>query len=145
VPENDCVPRLLEEFETGRIDPALFRHREHVRVGYELLERLPFPEALLHLARGLRRLAIKAGKPEIYHETITAGFLALIAERRLRHSYADWEDFATRNPDLFCKELLEQFYEPAELKSPLLRQTFVLPRRRTIETEASYKAAPFET
>jgi hypothetical protein len=143
--ENDCVPKLLEEFEAGRIDPALFRHREHVRVSYELLERLPFPEALLHLARGLRRLAATAGKPEIYHETITAGFLALIAERRLRHSYADWEDFATRNPDLFCKELLEQFYEPAELKSPLLRQTFVLPRRRTIETEASYKAAPFET
>lgn len=128
MPENDCVPRLLEEFEAGGIDPALFRHREHVRVGYELLERLPFPEALLHLARGLRRLAAKAGKPEIYHETITAGFLALIAERRLRHSYANWEDFATQNADLFRKQLLEEIYEPAVLQSGVARQTFVLPQ-----------------
>ena len=127
--ENDCVPRLLEEFEAGRIDPALFRHREHIRVGYELLERLPFPEALLHLARGLRRLAAKAGKPEVYHETITAGFLALIAERRLRGSQTSWDDFAKQNPDLFRKRLLEEIYEPALLQSPVARQTFVLPHR----------------
>ena len=36
---------------------AQFPHRDHVRVSYELLERQPYPEALLHLARGLRRLA----------------------------------------------------------------------------------------
>ena len=52
---------LLADFEEGRIDPAQFPHRDHVRVSYELLERHPFPEALLHLARGLRRLAAKAG------------------------------------------------------------------------------------
>ena len=74
---------LLAAFEAGRIDPASFPHRDHVRVSYELLERHPFPEALLHLARGLRCLAAKAGRPEVYHETITAAFLALIAERRL--------------------------------------------------------------
>lgn len=65
---------LLAAFEEGRVDPRQFPHREHARVGYELLERHPFPEALLHLARGLRRLAAKAGRPEIYHETITAAF-----------------------------------------------------------------------
>ena len=55
-------PDLLADFEAGRIDPAHFPHRDHVRVSYELLERHPFPEALLHLARGLRRLAAKAGQ-----------------------------------------------------------------------------------
>ena len=103
---------LLADFEEGRIDPAQFPHRDHVRVSYELIERHPFPEALLHLARGLRHLAAKAGRPEVYHETITAAFLALIAERRLSGSYADFQDFAERNPDLFCKELLSEFYEP---------------------------------
>ncbi len=68
---------LLADFEEDRIDPARFPHRQHVRVSYELLERHAFPEALLHLARGLRRLAAKAGRPEVYHETITAAFLAL--------------------------------------------------------------------
>jgi hypothetical protein len=119
---------LLAEFEEGRLDPARFPHREHVRVSYELLERHPFPEALLHLARGLRRLAAKAGRPEVYHETITAAFLALIAERRLGATYASFKDFATRNPDLFHKELLSKFYEPGVLQSAVARQTFVLPR-----------------
>jgi hypothetical protein len=119
--------QLLADFEAGRVDPARFSHREHVRVGYELLERHPFPEALLHLARGLRRLAAKAGKPEVYHETITAAFLALISERRLRDAYAGFEDFAVRNPDLFRKQLLEEIYEPEALRSAVARMTFILP------------------
>ena len=119
---------LLADFEAGRIVPAQFRHREHVRVSYELLERYPFPEALLHLARGLRRLAATAGKPEVYHETIIAAFLALIAERKLTGEDGGWEDVAARNPELFCKDLLKDWYEPALLNSALARATFVLPR-----------------
>jgi len=120
---------LLADFEAGRVNPAQFPHRAHVQVSYELLEHHPFPEALLHLARGLRRLAARAGRPEAYHETITAAFLAIIAERRLNARYLDWQDFAKRNPDLLRKELLEDFYEPALLRSAVARQTFVLPRR----------------
>ena len=118
----------LADFEEGRVDPARFPHRQHVRVGFELIERHAFPEALLHLARGLRGLTAKAGHPELYHETITAAFLALIAERRLSGRYAGWEDFAARNPDLFRRELLEEFYEPATLLSAIARRTFILPR-----------------
>ena len=124
---SETAGDLLSAFEAGRIDPAQFPHRAHVQVSYELLERHRFPEALLHLARGLRRLATKAGKPEIYHETITAAFLALIAERRWRDGRGSWEDFAARNPDVFRKELLETIYEPAVLRSPVARATFVLP------------------
>ena len=128
---------LLTDFEAGRIDPHRFRHNDHVQVSYELLERHPFPEALLHLARGLRWLARKAGRPEVYHETITAAFLALIAERRLIGQYADWQGFAARNPELFRKDLLENFYEPAVLRSVIARQTFVLPRHSSRQAERS--------
>lgn len=127
MPTSD-LPAVLADFEAGRLDPARFPHREHVRVSYELLERHPFPEALLHLARGLRRLAAKAGRPEVYHETITAAFLALIAERRLRGRYACWDDFVACNPDLLRKDLLQGWYEPALLQSSIARETFVLPR-----------------
>jgi hypothetical protein len=127
MPASD-LPVVLADFEAGRIDPARFPHSEHVRVSYELLERHPFPEALLHLARGLRRLAAKAGRPEVYHETITAAFLALIAERRLSGDHTNWEEFAEGNPDLFRKELLKDWYEPALLQSSIARQTFILPR-----------------
>ncbi|MGH8095372.1 MAG: hypothetical protein ACREIF_18215 [Chthoniobacterales bacterium] len=119
---------LLADFEAGRVDPRNFPHRSHVEVSYELLERHRFPEALLHLASGLRSLAVKTGKPEVYHETITAAFLALIAERRLRGQYAGWDDFAERNPDLLEKECLRSWYEPDLLRSPVARRTFILPR-----------------
>ena len=132
MPTSDLLD-VLADFEAGRIDPARFPHREHVRVGYELLERHLFPEALLHLARGLRRLAARAGHPEVYHETITAAFLALIAERRLGDRYLSWDDFAERNPDLFRKKLLEEIYDPNVLKSSQARLTFVLPRSGCVE------------
>ena len=128
---------LLADFEAGRIDPARFRHFDHVRVSYELLRRHPFPEALLHLARGLRQLAARAGRPEIYHETITAAFLAVIAERRARDRSDGWEDFAARNPDLLRKSLLEKYYEPELLQSAVARQTFVLPRIALKRSEIS--------
>jgi hypothetical protein len=129
----DEAADLLADFEVGRLDPASFHHCDHVRLSYELLERHHYPEALLHLARGLRRLAAAAGRPEAYHETITAAFLALIGERRMSGRYADWEHFARRNPDLFRKQLLEEFYEPALLRSQVARQTFILPQRAGAE------------
>ncbi|MBA3961664.1 MAG: hypothetical protein H0X40_07170 [Chthoniobacterales bacterium] len=128
MPTNDRLG--LEDFESGRVNPARFPHREHVRISYELLERHPFPEALLHLARGLRAFAAKAGKPAAYHETITVAFLALIAERRLSGFYRDAEDFLARNPELLRKDALSEFYDPRRINSDLARMTFILPRRR---------------
>lgn len=129
---NEAAPSLAD-FEAGRVTPSQFSHREHVRIAYELLERHRFPEALLHLARGLRQLAARAGHPEKYHETMTAAFLALIAERRWESPARGWQDFAERNPDLLEGRSLENFYDPARLESPAARATFLLPhgiRRR---------------
>ena len=120
--------KVLADFIGGRLDPREFPHREHVRVSYELLRRHSFPEALLHLAQGLRQLAAKAGHPEAYHETITAAFLSLIGERQSKTDYADFDQFAQENPDLMQKDLLSQFYPAAVLKSRIARETFVLPR-----------------
>jgi hypothetical protein len=118
----------LADLEHGRLDPKQFPHREHVRLGYEMLRRYPFPEALMRFAAGLRLLAIKGGRPEAYHETITAAFLALIGERRLTSDDAGWESFAARNADLLGKDFLRQWYGPEVLGSTLARRTFVLPR-----------------
>ena len=106
-----------------------FPHREHVRVK----SATSCSSATLFPRRSCTWPAVSAasrrrpGEPQVYHETITAAFLALIGERRLSGSYADFQDFAERNPDLFCKELLSKFYEPAVLQSSVARQTFVLP------------------
>ena len=120
----------LLALETGALDPAMFPHPEHVRLGYEMLGRHPFGETVARFSRGLRLLAAKAGRPEVYHETITVAFLALVGERRARARDAGWCEFKANNSDLLDKHCLDRWYEAEELGSDLARQTFCLPRPR---------------
>lgn len=120
----------LRALETGALDPARFPHPEHVRLGYEMLGRYPFGDALIRFSRGLRLLAAKAGRPEIYHETITVAFLAVIGERRSGTKCENWPEFKARNSDLLDKRCLEKWYGAEQLRSDLARKTFCLPRTR---------------
>ena len=118
----------LRAFESGALDPAKFPHAEHIRLGYEMLARHPFGEALMRFSRGLQLLAAKAGRPQVYHETITVAFLALINERRACGGPQSWSEFQKTNPDLFDKRCLEKWYGAEQLGSDLARRTFCLPQ-----------------
>jgi len=93
-----------------------------------MIERYPFGEAVTRFSRGLKLLSAKAGRPEIYHETITVAFLALIGERRARAQSEDWLRFKENNRDLFDKRCLEKWYGTEQLSSELARRTFCLPK-----------------
>ncbi|MFL6591330.1 MAG: hypothetical protein ACJ8GK_01315 [Luteimonas sp.] len=121
------VDAELARFERGAIDVAGFDHGSHVRIGFELARRHPFTEAAFRFSTGLRAMAAHAGRPALYHDTITVAFLALIAERHAGAAYRDFDAFARDNQDLLRKDALLDWYEPARLMSPLARATFVLP------------------
>jgi hypothetical protein len=121
------IEEELRDFEAGALDPAAFPHSEHLRLGYEMLARYPFGEAVLRFSRSLKLLAAKAGRPEVYHETITVAFLALINERRATAEQT-WSQFRARNRDLFDKRCLEKWYSREQLASALARRTFCLPK-----------------
>ena len=125
--EPEKVEAELAAFERGEVDLASFSHREHVRMAFELLERHTFLEALDRFARALRFITARANKADVYHVTITVAFLALIAQRRAESPGSSWEDFIVRNSDLGDKKVLERWYDPAALKSPVARTAFVLP------------------
>jgi len=122
------VENELRALEEGKIDPTAFPHREHVRLGFEMLRRHSFAEAAARFARGLRAIAMKAGRPEVYNETITIAFLALIGERLALQPHKDWAQFISENRDLTDKNVLERWYGRAELTSATARATFMLPR-----------------
>ncbi len=119
----------LRNFEEGRIEPADFPHREHVRFGYGILAHHSLGEAIIRFRAGLRHIAQKAGKPQLYHETITVAFLALIGERRAQSKAAEWDEFIAANPDLLDKNVLLRWYAKEQLDSELARRTFCLPAR----------------
>ena len=117
----------LARFEAGAVDETTFSHAEHVRLAFEMLQRLPFDAALARYAAGLRRLATRVGRPERYHATITVAFLAAVAERRARSGAATWNDFQAAAPELLDRRCLERWYPAELLASDLARGTFVLP------------------
>jgi len=120
----------LLALEEGTLDPDAFPHLEHVRLGFEMLCRHSFADAAVRFSKGLRRITAAAGKPEIYSETITIAFLALIGERLAAQGSTDWAEFIGQNPELADKNILTRWYEPEELKSEIARATFVLPRAK---------------
>jgi hypothetical protein len=123
------VEPFLRAFLDGNVDAANFRHADHVRVGFEILQHHEFPDAASVFAYSLKQIAARAGVPGKYHETITLAFLSLIAERRAR-SEGGFEAFAHANPDLLNKSVLTRWYTPERLSSDIARKVFVLPDAR---------------
>ncbi len=129
--EESANQVLITEFEHGRA-PGDFHHVDHVRVAFAYAAELPILEAISRFSAALQRFALSKGKPQLYHETITWAYLLLIRERIARgRSTPSWEDFSECNPDLLIWKggVLERYYSPAMLQSPLARQIFVLPDR----------------
>jgi hypothetical protein len=123
---------LIEAFEAGQDPPGGFHHREHVRAAWWYVCRHPLPEALSRFRTGLKRFAAAQGKPERYHETITAAYVVLIHERLSSMTRGhSWDEFAAAHPDLltWTPSILDRYYEPATLASDDARRGFVLPDR----------------
>jgi len=120
----------LREFECGAVHHEHFHHRDHVRVAYELVARHPYDVALARFVAGLRTIAAAAGDPTKVHMTITAAFVAAIAERQLRQPTATWEAFAAGNPELLEKSFIRRWYPAGELETDIARRTFLLPIAR---------------
>jgi hypothetical protein len=123
----DAVLKELIRFETGEIDPAAFPHREHLRLGFEMLRRFTFTEAAHRYSIGLQRMTARAGRPDAYHATTTVAFLSLIGERIAANDAADFMAFERANPDLLDKGILNRWYGRTMLSSAPARRTFLLP------------------
>lgn len=117
----------LDRFMRGEVEIGAFPHREHIRMGFEMLRRHDFVETALHYSRTLQAMATRLGKPQAFHQTVTIAFLSLIAERMACRNYADFNSFVRTNADLFDKSILARWYPPERLAMAAARRTFLLP------------------
>ena len=118
---------FLQLFLDGAIDSRTFRHADHLRGAFELIQDHDFSTAAYKFSTALKVTASRGGNPEAYHETITLAFLSLVAERNDGRSFGCFEAFACANPDLMQKTALERWYRPERLRSNIARRVFVLP------------------
>lgn len=122
---------LIANFESGAISDDRFHHADHVHMAFAYLSQFSGLEALDRFSQALKRFAARAGKPQLYHETVTQAYFFLIRERMVRSECASWEEFIARNADLltFKDGILNRYYLEATLKSEMARKMFVLPDR----------------
>ena len=119
---------FLQSFTTGTLNPAEFDHASHIRAACLLLQDRPFLEACIAMRDGLRLIAAKAGKPQLYHETITVALMAIVAAR-LADGASDWQTLVATQRDLFDRALLSGYYSADLLASNKARSRFTLPDR----------------
>jgi len=118
---------LLGAFLRGRIDSRDFHHEDHVRVAFALLRRNDWPDAVLAFRNGLKTIAVKAGRPGAYNETISVAFLSLIAEQLSKAEFSSFLAFANANSALLDKSFLTRWYTKERLNSDTARRIFLLP------------------
>lgn len=123
---------LVAAFDGDRLSPEGFDHRQHLRLGWALLRRHPLPEVLTRFRRGLAGIAAAAGKPDLYHETVTWLYLLLL-NRRMEEMgrQVGWQQLLAASPDLAARpaDLLGRHYRRETLDGDLARRVFVLPDR----------------
>lgn len=98
-------------------------HREHLQLTWEVVARRGVVAALSEVPAFLRGFAVARGRPDVYHETLTLGYVLLVADR-----YAEgeaFEVFLERNPELLGP--LDRWWRAETLASERARRRFVFP------------------
>jgi hypothetical protein len=122
---------LVQAFERASIDPAAFRHREHLYVAWCYLRELSLEEALARYVHHLRHLVTALGVPDKFHATITWAYMVLLHEAMERSPGVSFDELLAANPALLTPRAgaLSAYYDREQLDSDEARRRFVLPRR----------------
>ncbi len=117
--------------ERGDVPPAAFDHRAHLRLALAYLdESASLDEATGRMGAALRRFAAAAGKPEKYHETLTAFWMARLAASRDTPPRARLDALLRRDPALLDKDLPLAYYSRRRLFSARARRDRLSPDLR---------------
>jgi hypothetical protein len=122
----------MAEFEKCTLPNGSFHHADHVKMAFLYLQKYPPLEALSRFSSALKRFAAAQGKPDLYNETISWGFVLLIRERMARASSPQsWAEFSVSNADLLLwdNNVLKKYYFPETLSSELAKRVFLFPDR----------------
>jgi hypothetical protein len=99
---------LTHAFERGTLDPALFRHREHLRVAWTLLARHGRREAERRMLDGITALAARAGRPEKVDPALTRAWMAALEDAaRSADRGATFDDVLAAHPRLLDRHAVQ--------------------------------------
>lgn len=123
---------FLAAFESCTLPRPDWTHAAHLRMAYLYLRRDDTPDAdawLPTVRQRIRAYNESLGNSTGYHDTVTAAFLRLVADRLRRTPSPTFAGFRQANPDLFAARPggLSTHYTPEVLRSPEARARFIEP------------------
>ena len=120
---------LVDEFEAGSLDPALFDHRAHVKIAYVYLTQHDAEQAAESMKRGLIAFLAANDLPASkFHETLTrAWILAVQHFMQSTGPRSSADDFIDSNAVLLDPKIMLTHYSADLLFSPRARAAFVPP------------------
>lgn len=102
-----------------------FRHGDHLRLAWLELHAQPYFGALKAVRAKIQAFAAHHGKAQIYHETITTAWVALLAT----HDEPTFAEFVRANAERLNAALLHRFWSPESLSSDAARSGWLAPDR----------------
>src|SRR5262245_24111904 len=123
---------FLESFEQCQIAADDWGHREHIKVAYLYLQRMPIEVAVNRMRAGLKALQAAFQVPDAldrgYHETMTQVWMRLVDFTLRQFGPATSADeFYDTHPELWQSTVLRFFYSADRLLSAQAKAVFVEP------------------
>lgn len=114
--------------ERGVYPNTEFRHADHLRLAWHYLRLLGEPAAVEQMRQTIRNFAVSLGHPEKYHDTVTIGWMRLVASALAgTPETPEFSDFLSGHRWLMNKDALLAFYTRARLESPQARSAWMEP------------------
>jgi hypothetical protein len=133
IPEAWTDQDFCEAFESLKIPNEIFRHREHIRLGWIYSCHFPEDQALARIVQGIRAFAKHHGHADKYHHTITVAWMRLVGHAvRSEPPAPDFRTFASTQAQLLNPRLLEDYYSKARLQSNAARHNWLDPDLRPL-------------
>ena len=106
---------FLQRFEQCQIAPDDWGHREHIKVAYLYLQRMPLDGAVGRMREGLKALQAAFQVPDAldrgYHETMTQVWMRLVEFTLSQFgATASADEFYDSHPELWQAKVLRFFY-----------------------------------
>jgi hypothetical protein len=130
---------FLADFESGKLEKAKFKHRDHVRLAWILLRVSETAEARARVERGIRAFATLHGVPGLFHVTVTEAWMRVVRRTMAVAPAEEWvevplsfDTWISSHAELLDGGLLARHYSDAVLKSDAARVGWVEPDLRPI-------------
>lgn len=126
---SDADRQFRDDFEAGRVGPAEFHHREHLRLAYVYLCETDSAAALDLMRNALQVfLAANGVDPSRYHETLTAAWIQAVRHFMAMCGTANaFEQFIESDARLLDTNIMLTHYSKERLFCDAARRGFVRP------------------